>query len=290
MIEERGEAGRYLNKKGRLLFTDKLNEAVTPEMWEDFRRRKLVWEIGTPVSFWFIAEQYGFPLLGKDATKLDAPRININVFLKYSEEQSQGNEKYYNMLRQFPDLRISHSCCNFIKEQPSERLQRELGCDALFRGLLASESRRRTFTFLDNGFLYPVKGTLYSQPLALFDDNDIWAYIRSRNCPYSALYDLTDADGNKLFARNGCYVCGTGLAYKGNNIEILRKHYPEKWRSLMDYGMAREMKTFACAISDDVKLNLLESEWLIDQRPCAFDRLTPRSDLVEMMQYAGTLF
>lgn len=95
MIEKNGDVARYLKKNGRLKSTDKLNEAVTPEMWEDFRSRKLVWEIGTPVSFWFIAEQYGFPILGKDATKLDAPRININVFLKYSSEKSQGNEAYY---------------------------------------------------------------------------------------------------------------------------------------------------------------------------------------------------
>jgi 3'-phosphoadenosine 5'-phosphosulfate sulfotransferase (PAPS reductase)/FAD synthetase len=161
LIEEQGEVKRYLNKKGRLLYTDKLNEAVTPEMWEDFRRRKLVWEVGTPVSFWFIAEQYGFPILGKDATKLDAPRININVFLKYSSEKSEGNKEYYAMLEQYPDLRISHSCCYWIKEAPSERLQCELGCDTLFRGLLASESRRRTFTFLDYGFLYEAR-YLYS--------------------------------------------------------------------------------------------------------------------------------
>ena len=115
-IEAEGDVARYLNKKGRLLKTDMLNEAVTPEMWADFRRRKLVWEVGTQVSFWFIAEQYGFPILGKDATKLDAPRMNINVFLKYSDEQSKGNEKYYDMIRKFPDMRISHSCCNFIKE------------------------------------------------------------------------------------------------------------------------------------------------------------------------------
>ncbi len=277
LIEERGEAGRYLNKKGRLLSTDKLNEAVTPEMWEDFRRRKLVWKVGTPVSFWFIAEQYGFPILGKDATKLDAPRININVFLKYSTEQSEGNKDYYDMLRKFPDMRTSHSCCNFIKEKPSQQLQRQLGCDTLFRGLMASESRRRMFTFLDKGFLYRSKdGYLYSSPLSAFTDEDIWEYIRTRECPYAPLYDLTDDDGNKLFARNGCYVCGTGLAYEGNNIEILRKHYPAKWNGLMRYGMAREMKTVACAMCDDVKLNLLESDWLLDQRPCSFDRLTPR--------------
>ena len=291
LIEKRGDVRRYLNKKGRLLSTDKLNEAVTPGMWEDFRKRGLVWEVGTPVSFWFIAEQYGFPILGKDATKLDAPRININVFLEYSEEQSAGNQKYYDMLRKFPDLRVSHSCCNFIKEQPSEKLQRELGCDTLFRGLLASESRRRTFTFLDYGFLYTSKGGyLYSSPLSIFTDSDIWEYIRTRSCPYSGLYDLKDEHGNKLFERNGCYVCGTGLAYAGNNIEILRKHYPQKWKGLMRYGMAREMKQFACAISDDVKLNLLESEWLIDKRPCAFDRLTPRNpDLLEALQYPSFL-
>lgn len=178
----------------------------------------------------------------------------------------------------------------FIKENPSKKLQRELGCDALFRGLMASESRRRMFTFLDHGFLYKSDGYLLSQPLSAFTDDDIWEYIRSRGCPYSPLYDLTDDKGNKRFARNGCYVCGTGLAYKGNNIEILRKYYPQKWRALMRYGMAREMKTFACAISDDVKLNSLESNYLLDMRPCAFDQLTPRSDLIEAMQYPQLLF
>jgi len=291
LIEAKGDAQGYLNKKGRLLSTDKLNEAVTPEMWEDFRRRKLVWEAGTLVSFWFIAEQYGFPILGKDATKLDAPRININVFLKYSPEQSAGNDKYYSILRKFPDLRISHSCCNFIKEKPSQKLQRELGCATLFRGLMASESRRRTFTFLDYGFLYKTAdGYLYSNPLSIWTDEDVWDYIHKFNVPYAPLYDLTDADGNKLFERNGCYVCGTGLAYEGNNIEVLRKHYPQKWAALMKYGMAREMKTFACAISDDIKLNSLECDWLLDMRPCAFDRLTPRKNLLEDLRYGTLLF
>ncbi len=55
------------------------------------------------------------------------------------------------------------------------------------------------------------------------DDTDILNYINSRNCPYSELYDLTDKDGNKLVKLNGCYTCGTGLDYEGNNIEILRK-------------------------------------------------------------------
>jgi len=279
MIEESGEIYDCLNKKGRLLYTDILNKYVTDNMWADFRKRKLVWEADTQISFWFIAEQYGFPILGKDATKLDAPRININVFLKYSSEQSDGNKKYYDMLKKFPDLRISHSCCHFIKEAPSQKLQKKLGVDTLFRGLLASESRRRTFTFLDKGFIYMSKdNTLYSSPLSIFTDSDIWEYIREFDVPYSELYDLTDNDGNILFERNGCYTCGTGLAFCGNNIEILRKHYPDKWEALMRYGMAREMKIFACAISDDVKLNLLDSDFLIDSRPCAFDRLTPRFD------------
>lgn len=291
LIKESGEVEKYLNKKGRLLSTDKLNEAVTPEMWENFRSRKLIWEKGTLISFWFIAEQYGFPILGKDATKLDAPRININVFLEFSPEQSKGNDRYYEMLRKFPDMRISHSCCNFIKERPSQKLQKKLGCDTLFRGLLASESRRRTFTFLDYGFLYNTADNyLYSNPLSIWTDVDVWDYIHKFDVPYAALYDLTDEGGKKLFERNGCYVCGTGLAYERNNIEILRKHYPQKWTALMKYGMAREMKTFACAISDDIKLNALEHDWLLDMRPCAFDRLTPRKNILEDLQYGTLLF
>ena len=109
-IEARGEVAGYLKKNGRLKSTDKLNKAVTPEMWEDFRRRELVWEAGTKVSFWFIAEQYGFPILGKDATKLDAPRININVFLKYSKEKSKGNEKYYDMREDITGAGMSQIC------------------------------------------------------------------------------------------------------------------------------------------------------------------------------------
>ncbi|MBT9168347.1 MAG: Phosphoadenosine phosphosulfate reductase [Syntrophomonadaceae bacterium] len=287
MIEADGDVTRYLNKKGRLLKTDMLNRAVTPEMWADFRRRKLVWEVGTQVNFWFIAEQYGFPILGKAFTKLDAPRININIFLKYSSEQSKGNEKYYDMLRKFPDMRISHACCYFIKEQPNQRLQHELRCDTLFRGLMASESRRRMFTFLDYGFLYETakKDYLYSSPISIFNEADVWEYIHSHNCLYAPLYDLTDTEGNKLFTRNGCYTCGTGLAYERNNIEILRKHYPAKWMALMKYGMAREMKALACAISEDIKLNTLEHDWLLDMRPCAFDRLTPKKNMLEALSH-----
>ncbi len=142
------------------------------------------------------------------------------------------------------------------------------------------------FAFLDNGFLYCAKDkTLYSSPLSAWDDNDVWEYIRRYDVPYSPLYDLTDDDGNKLFTRNGCYVCGTGLAYEGNNIEILRKHYPAKWRRLMEYGMAREMQTFACAMcNNNIKLQTLESEYLIDRRPCALDRLTPRADIIKALR------
>lgn len=285
LIKARGEVDRYLNKKGRLLSTDKLNEAVTAEMWKDFRRRGLVWEAGTQVSFWFIAEQYGFPILGKDATKLDAPRININVFLEYSTDQSIGNKEYYDILREFPDMRVSHSCCQFIKEGPSRKLQRELGITTLFRGLMASESRRRMFTFMDYGFIYTGKdGTVYSSPLEAFTDEDIWEYIKRYDVPYSLLYDLTDNDGNKLFTRNGCYVCGTGLAFKDNNISTLRLHYPTKWRRLMEYGMAREMKTFTMALNrnigdiDNMKLRLLDEDYLLDNRPCAFDRISTRKN------------
>jgi len=57
----------------------------------------------------------------------------------------------------------------------------------------------------------------------------------------------------------------------------------------MRWGMAREMKTYACAIGDlDIK-QVGECSWLMDNRPCSFDRLTPRSDLVEAMQYEGGL-
>lgn len=100
-----------------------------------FRKRNMVWKAGTPKSYFWCVDQYGWPLLGKAFSKLKAHRINIDCFLNYSESKSEKDDlmKYYDILRQ---VKISQACCDFLKKEPSEKKQIELDVDVIFKGLM----------------------------------------------------------------------------------------------------------------------------------------------------------
>lgn len=77
-LVQTGKIKDVLKADGKLRKTEALEAMATPEMWEDFRRRKLVWPKGTSMSYWYCVDQYGWPILGKAACKLNAHRINID--------------------------------------------------------------------------------------------------------------------------------------------------------------------------------------------------------------------
>ena len=79
-LEREGRLGEVLKEDGKLKTTRTLERAATPEMWEDFRSRGLVWKKGLRKTYWYCIDQYGFPILGKSKSKLDAKRINIDKY------------------------------------------------------------------------------------------------------------------------------------------------------------------------------------------------------------------
>lgn len=66
-------------------------------------------------TFAYCIEQYGAPLLGKAASRLDAHRINIECFLKYSNSLSEKDDlkEYYGILQQ---CKFSQHCCKLLKK------------------------------------------------------------------------------------------------------------------------------------------------------------------------------
>ena len=147
-------------------------------------------------------------------SKLKAHRINIDTFLRFSKSQSTSPKllAYYRILHQ---VKISQVCCDFLKKEPSKRIQQQLGVDVILKGLMASEGRSRAKNFLSRGYLFQgarvdyLKGDPFwhCQPLAIWTDDDIWQYLRRYNVPYAALYDLgyRDKSGNHhKIKRNGC--------------------------------------------------------------------------------------
>lgn len=282
-IISQGRLGEILKADGKLKTTKTLERMATPQMWEDFRRRGLIWRKGTPMSFWWCCDQYGFPILGKQVAKLTARRINIDCFLAYSQTTSDSDElkAYYELLSK---VKMSQHCCSVIKKQPSETLQAELDVDVIFKGLMASESQMRKQNFASRGYLFrshrPHLGGdpfYHCNPLQIWTDSDIWEYTERYSVPQSSLYDMGYIDNYGVehkIPRNGCYGCATAILYKDNQMTMLRHTHPKLWDAVMQYGMAEELKKLYAARSVGAMsvLDVFDNvDELLNCRPCAFD-------------------
>lgn len=286
MLAEEGRLNEILKPDGKLKRTEILDELCPPELWEVFRKCNLVWKAGTPKSYFWCADQYGWPLLGKAFSKLKAHRINIDCFLRYSESRSEKEDllKYYDILRQ---VKISQACCDILKKEPSEKMQETLGVDVIFKGLMASESRTRKTNFATRGYLFESRRKYlpagdsfwHCNPISIWTDADIWDYIHRFDVPYSELYDLewTDDWGNvHKIPRNGCMACGTDLLFKHNHLAALRHTHPRAWQVFMERGLADEIMKLQRAKRNGQQ-SLFDSyscgEALAFSHPCAFDEV-----------------
>lgn len=279
-----GRIYKVLKADGKLKATSTLEAACPPEMRERFERDGLIWPAGRRKSYWWCVDQYGWPLFGKSRSKLKAHRINIDCFLRFSKSESEDPKllKYYKLLRQ---VKFSQACCDILKKEPSERLQAELDVDVIFKGLMAAESRTRQTNFVTRGYLFeshrPHLGNdsfWHSNPISIWTDADIWAYIRRFNVPYASLYDMgwTDKSGKyHKIKRNGCIGCGTDILYPNNHMAMLRRTHPRQWGIFMRRGMAAEIQKIQLAIRDrQISLfDVYEANDLLDARPCIFDRV-----------------
>lgn len=265
------------------------------------------WRKGCAMNFAYCIEQFGAPLLGKATSKLDAHRINIECFLKYSDTSTDDPKlkQYYDVLR---CCKFSQHCCKLLKKEPSERMQAELGVDMIFKGLMASESHSRMTSLSTRGHIFAGKrkhiqdGAFYHvSPIGLWTDDDVWEYIHKYNLEYSPLYDITYTSENgttQHIKRNGCIMCGTDIQYGDNHLAILRQTHPKAWKTAMEhFGYARQLAELfrikkntailAAYSEQGTRARMIErygyyAAELMRQQPCAFD------DFGEMVQIQGT--
>lgn len=262
---------------------------------------------GDRMTFAYCVRQYGAPLLGKAASKLDAHRINIECFLRYSQTDTDSDKlrQYYDVLR---CCKFSQHCCKLLKKEPSERLQAQLGVDVIFKGLMASESHTRMTSIATRGMIYAGKRPhikdgpfRHVSPIGMWTDADVWEYIRKYQLPYSPLYDITYTaeDGTvQHIKRNGCIMCGTDIQFGDNHLAILRQTHPKAWRCCMErfgyadqlaelYRIKKNTAILAAYSENGTRARMLErygaqTARLLDNRPCVFD------DFGEMVEIEGT--
>lgn len=230
------------------------------------------------INFWQIVKEYGWPLLGKGyGVSGVAHKSSREKFFRQLEKDGKMRKQY----KVQQEVSISSACCTFLKERPSEKVQKKLGVDGVFLGIMASESRRRRFLTLDYGELYQVKSNKMwkCNPLAIWTDDDIWEYIRQYNVPYATLYDkgYVNEYGRKVcHKRNGCMFCGMDIRFPDNHLAIMRRTHPKAWKTVMlKKGLGAVLMELHLALYNQYDLfqsRMNVAEYL-DMIPCAFDRI-----------------
>ena len=181
-----------------------------------------------------IFAEYGFPLVSKQ-TAHDIECVRRNPYCESSRNKLwRGNryaipERWMYLLNE--PYKVSARCCFWLKHQPAYEYGKRTGRHP-YIGLLASESRQRMFGYVQQGgcnmFKTSGKNKPRSLPLAIWNDDDVWAYISDRHLQLPDIYE----HGAK---RTGCMGCGFGAHLNPTGIDTMRKLWPKWYDMVMNY-------------------------------------------------------
>ena len=210
----------------------------------------------TPREVW---AKYGFPLVGKDIARY-IHDIRSNPNSKSSQLRLNKNSRFgisdkwkYLVSEPYDTHNI---CCHKLKEEPLRRYGRESGrCPII--GTMASESKRREVDYIKNGNCNYFEGkSAKSQPLSIWLEQDIWAYIDRFNLPIADIY-------HKGATRTGCMGCGFGAQFADDTrFRVLLANYPKCYDMVMNY--TNNGVTFREALRKVLAVNKL---YLPDEQP-----------------------
>jgi 3'-phosphoadenosine 5'-phosphosulfate sulfotransferase (PAPS reductase)/FAD synthetase len=212
-----------------------------PEIRDFVKTIDNVTTIRPRLTFKEVLERWGYPVVSKTVAR------RITQFQNPTEKNKAGREtaitgiaasgkpasrrhsvlpKKWRYLIDAP-FKITEYCCDIMKKQPVHQYGRQTGRKCM-TGEMASEGGRREYHYLKrgcNGFemKYPK-----STPLAIWNDDDIWEYIRTRGIPYASIYDTG-------VTRTGCMFCMFGLHMekRPNRFETMKYTHPAQWEYCM---------------------------------------------------------
>jgi 3'-phosphoadenosine 5'-phosphosulfate sulfotransferase (PAPS reductase)/FAD synthetase len=220
---------RFVDKNVPAVFCNTGNEY--PEVVKFVRQTENLITVRPDMQIRQIIEKYGFPLIIKEQSlyirqakhtnseKLRHIRLfgSINGIGKIAER--------WKFLIDAP-FDVSEQCCNFLKKKPFEKFHKQTGLYPVI-GTMACESRLRFQKWLKHGCNSFETNMIASYPLSIWTENDVWAYIRKFNLPYSPIYNM----GIK---RTGCVVCGFGCQTKGDRrFYFLKENRPKIYEYFM---------------------------------------------------------
>lgn len=182
----------------------------------------------TPREVW---AKYGFPLVSKEVSRY-VHDVRINPYSSTAQIR-MGSGKFclpycWRWLVYEP-FYVSHKCCDKLKKEPFRDYHRRTGRWPIL-GMLASESRLREISYLRHGGCnYYSPNVNESNPLSVWTEKDVLAYIAKRKIQLPSCYEMG-------ISRTGCMGCGFGAHNEGDTrFSFLEKNYPNAYKMVMAY-------------------------------------------------------
>ena len=203
-----------------------------PELREFNRTVENVDWIKPKMSFPRVLEHYGYPVVSKEQSQFITEFRNTKSS-KLRRIRLEGNKagrgKIHKKWRYLLDapFEISHKCCDVMKKNPSKQYEKETGRKPML-GTMAADSQLRRQKYLREGCNGFNAKRPTSAPLGPWLDADIWAYIRSRQLPYSRIYDMGEKNTGCMFCMFGCHKDSP------NRFQRMRKTHPKQWQYCMN--------------------------------------------------------
>lgn len=228
---------RFLDPEQKAVFNNTGNEY--PEIIRFVRQTPNVTIISPKIPVRRIIEEQGFPLISKEqscyireakttkSAKLLDIRLNGSPLSK-GRKIGKISERWKFLVGE--PFMVSERCCDILKKRPFRIYEKETG-ELPILGIMAGESRIRQEAYIKRGGCNSFKPNhLSCNPISIWTEEDIWAYIRRFNVPYCRIYDERGCN------RTGCMFCGFGAHIeKESRFDLVFRLHPRMYQTVMNY-------------------------------------------------------
>jgi 3'-phosphoadenosine 5'-phosphosulfate sulfotransferase (PAPS reductase)/FAD synthetase len=212
------------------------------------------------ITFKEVIEKYGYPFPSKEQAQF-IHEYRTTKSEKLRHKRLHGREKdglgaislKWRYLVNAPFM-VSDRCCMVMKKRPAHAYEKSTGRRG-YIGTMAADSFPRQTQYLQHGCNSFNAKHAVSTPLAVWLEEDIWGYIRTRGLAYSKIYDMGEKN-------TGCMFCMFGIMHDGipNRFQRMEKTHPAQYRYCMEKLGLREVLEYVGVPYKNDQLSLFEEE------------------------------
>lgn len=211
-----------------------------PEVVDFVRSTPNVTWVKPKLTFRQVLNKYGYPFPSKEQAQriYEARHTKSDKLRAYRLHGKHSVSKKFRFVLDAP-FEVSEKCCSALKKRPAATYVKESGRHGIL-GTMAIDSFLRTQSYMRYGCnAFSMKSPV-SRPLSVWTEDDVWAYIRQFNVPYSSIYDMG-------YRRTGCIFCMFGIMRESppNRFQRLKQTHPKLWNYCMDKLNLRQVLEFA---------------------------------------------